>query len=72
MNSHLPRSLLLAALAAATIFTTASAPADETCFSPYIAKIVGQEDFMYIWTLGVEGVGDEQDKLVDRRRQPQF
>ena len=38
--------------------------ADETCMSPYMAKIVGQEDFAYVWTLGVEGLGDEQDKLV--------
>lgn len=38
--------------------------ADETCMSPYMAKIVGQEDFVYIWTLGVDGIGDEQDKLV--------
>jgi selenium-binding protein 1 len=38
--------------------------ADETCMSPYMAKIVGQEDFIYVWTLGVMGVGDEQDKLV--------
>ena len=38
--------------------------ADETCLSPYMAKIVGQEDFIYIWTLGVPGLGDEQDKLV--------
>lgn len=38
--------------------------ADETCMSPYMAKIVGQEDFVYIWTLGVEGMGDGQDKLV--------
>ena len=37
---------------------------DETCMSPYMAKIVGQEDFVYVWTLGVEGIGDEQDKLV--------
>ncbi|SVB15336.1 uncharacterized protein METZ01_LOCUS168190, partial [marine metagenome] len=38
--------------------------ADETCMSPYMAKISGQEDFVYVWTLGVEGLGDEQDKLV--------
>jgi selenium-binding protein 1 len=38
--------------------------ADETCMSPYMAKIVGQEDFVYVWTLGTPGVGDEQDKLV--------
>ncbi len=41
-----------------------SVNADETCQSPYMAKIVGQEDFVYVWTLGMEGVGDEQDKLV--------
>jgi len=29
-----------------------------------MAKIVGQEDFVYVWTLGVEGLGDAQDKLV--------
>ncbi|MBI1733191.1 MAG: selenium-binding protein [Gammaproteobacteria bacterium] len=40
------------------------AHADETCQSPYMAKIVGQEDFVYVWTLGVPGLGDEQDKLV--------
>ncbi len=38
--------------------------ADETCMSPYMAKIAGQEDFVYVWTLGMAGVGDEQDKLV--------
>jgi len=41
-----------------------SAIADETCMSPYMAKITGQEDFVYVWTLGVEGLGDGQDKLV--------
>ena len=40
------------------------AQADETCMSPYMAKIVGQEDYVYVWTLGMEGLGDEQDKLV--------
>jgi len=38
--------------------------ADETCQSPYMPKITGQEEFVYVWTLGVEGMGDEQDKLV--------
>jgi selenium-binding protein 1 len=38
--------------------------ADETCQSPYLPKIVGQEDFVYVWTLGVEGLGDGSDKLV--------
>ena len=45
-------------------FLAPSAHADETCMSPYMAKIVGQEDYVYVWTLGIEGVGDEQDKLV--------
>jgi selenium-binding protein 1 len=42
----------------------ATAEADETCLSPYMPKITGQEDFVYVWTLGVQGLGDEQDKLV--------
>jgi len=46
------------------LIITSSIGADETCLSPYMAKIVGQEDFVYVWTLGVDGVGDEQDKLV--------
>jgi selenium-binding protein 1 len=29
-----------------------------------MAKIVGQEDYVYVWTLGIEGLGDGQDKLV--------
>lgn len=41
-----------------------AALADETCMSPYMAKIVGQEDFVYVWTMGAKGLGDEQDKLV--------
>jgi len=42
-----------------------TAAADETCNSPYIAKLIkGQEDYVYVWTLGVEGLGDGFDKLV--------
>jgi len=42
-----------------------AASADETCNSPYIAKLIkGQEDYVYVWALGVEGVGDGSDKLV--------
>jgi len=41
------------------------AAADETCNSPYISKLIkGQEDYVYVWALGVEGVGDGSDKLV--------
>ena len=34
-----------------------SALADETCASPYMKKITGQEDYVYVWTLGEEGIG---------------
>jgi len=50
--------------ASVLLLGTAPGNADETCMSPYMAKIVGQEDFVYVWTLGLQGVGDEQDKLV--------
>lgn len=53
-----------ACLLTASILSMGNTYADETCQSPYMAKIVGQEDFVYVWTLGVEGLGDEQDKLV--------
>jgi selenium-binding protein 1 len=39
--------------------------ADETCNSPYMTGLIkGQEDFIHVWTLGIEGVGDGSDKLV--------
>jgi selenium-binding protein 1 len=42
-----------------------AASADETCNSPYMANLVkGQEDFVHVWTLGVKGTGDGNDKLV--------
>jgi selenium-binding protein 1 len=41
-----------------------STQANETGLPPDMVKITGQEDFVYVWTLGAEGVGDEQDKLV--------
>lgn len=47
------------------------ARADETCQSPYLPKITGQEDYVYIWTLGAEGVGDGSDKLVTVGANPQ-
>ncbi|MEQ8496954.1 MAG: selenium-binding protein SBP56-related protein, partial [Gammaproteobacteria bacterium] len=55
---------LAAACALAITFIAQPVPADETCMSPYMAKIVGQEDYVYVWTLGIPGLGDEQDKLV--------
>jgi methanethiol oxidase len=39
--------------------------ADETCNSPYLSNLIkGQEDYVYVWTLGVPGMGDGSDKLV--------
>ncbi len=58
---------ILACAMALSVFSAGfplSTSADETCQSPYMAKITGQEDFVYVWTLGVEGLGDGQDKLV--------
>ncbi|MGZ8901029.1 MAG: methanethiol oxidase [Limisphaerales bacterium] len=57
----------IAALAIGTLaLNTTIAPlrADETCSSPYLARIEGQEEFVYVWSLGVEGQGDGSDKLV--------
>src|SRR5690349_444642 len=46
-------------------FTVPQAFADETCNSPYLSSLVkGQEDYLYVWTLGVKGMGDGSDKLV--------
>ena len=52
------------ALALAAPALVPSARADETCSSPYLARLEGQEEFLYVWTLGVEGLGDGADKLV--------
>ncbi len=51
-------------LFAALGLTAAPVRADETCSSPYLARIEGQEEFVYVWTLGVDGLGDGADKLV--------
>ena len=58
------RPAALAALCG-LLAVTGSATADETCNSPYIGNLIkGQEDFAYVWTLGVPGLGDGADKLV--------
>jgi len=66
MQAHNHCRILGTALLAALTLLASMAPvqADETCQSPYMAKITSQEDFVYVWTLGKEGVGDESDKLV--------
>lgn len=63
---HPARSLARAASIAVALcsLTVATVRADETCSSPYLARIEGQEEFLYVWTLGVEGLGDGSDKLV--------
>ena len=62
MKSRLLKGLLCSA--AIFLFSVASTIADETCQSPYMPKITGHEEFVYVWTLGKEGIGDGQDKLV--------
>ena len=51
-------------LALTLSFGISNTRGDETCSSPYLARIEGQEEFVYVWTLGVEGLGDASDKLV--------
>jgi selenium-binding protein 1 len=58
---HAATTLAVTALLA---LTARPSRADETCMSPYMPKITGQEDFVYVWTLGVDGLGDASDKLV--------
>jgi selenium-binding protein 1 len=58
------KGISLGVLSCFAVIGTSPLLADETCASPYMKKITGQEDFVYVWTLGVEGLGDGQDKLV--------
>ncbi len=58
------RGLCLGALLGVVLGVPVGLQADETCQSPYLPKIVGQEDFLYVWTLGMDGVGDASDKVV--------
>ncbi len=58
------KSLFLSISLALSVGVVTNVQADETCMSPYMVKIQGQEDFVYVWTLGIKGLGDEQDKLV--------
>ena len=56
---------IAAATALVALLAAPLALADETCNSPYIANLIkGQEDYVYVWALGVEGLGDGSDKLV--------
>jgi len=61
-HPNLRKSAVAAALALAFC---GAVLADETCNSPYTTRLIkGQEDFVHVWTLGAEGVGDGSDKLV--------
>ena len=60
----IPNSRLLAPACFLLLFSALAARADETCQSPYLPRLVGQEDYVYVWTLGIDGVGDGSDKLV--------
>ena len=52
-------------LCIASVLACGSVSADETCNSPYMSGLIkGQEHFIHVWTLGVEGLGDGSDKLV--------
>src|SRR6187549_1551834 len=55
---------ILCAFGVLVLGVATTARADETCMSPYLPKITGQEDYVYVWTLGIQGVGDGSDKLV--------
>lgn len=59
------------ALLAAFVLAARVVSADETCLSPFLPKITGQEDYVYVYTLGVPGMGDGNDKLVTIGANPQ-
>jgi selenium-binding protein 1 len=59
------RVQVVSAILAASLFVATPARSDETCNSPYISSLIkGQEDFIHVWTLGEQGLGDGFDKLV--------
>ena len=56
---------LALAVCCVSLLASETALADETCNSPYMANLIkGQEDYIQVWTLGVQGMGDGSDKLV--------
>jgi len=58
------RKLTQAAILGVSLAALPVAHADESSCSPFTPLVKGQEDFVYVWTLGVKGIGDESDKLV--------
>jgi len=70
--SKFTRATVLATVTVVAGVGAAPALADETCNSPYLSNLIkGQEDFLYVWTLGVPGMGDGLDKLVTLDVNPQ-
>src|SRR5436190_18509212 len=63
-REQIARLILIVAALWSLAASMNSVRADETCSSPYLARIEGQEEFVYVWTLGAEGLGDGSDKLV--------
>src|SRR5437764_14405386 len=63
-TTKISRGVFAVAFALSLTLSLGVVRADETCSSPYLARIEGQEEFVYVWTLGVEGLGDGADKLV--------
>jgi len=67
-NNRFSLKALAAAVSATVALGVVALPtlshADETACSPFTPLIKGQEDLVYVWTLGVEGIGDGSDKLV--------
>jgi selenium-binding protein 1 len=62
---HFARVATAAAIMLGLATLVVPAGADETCNSPYMSNLIkGQEDYLYVWTLGVQGMGDGSDKLV--------
>src|SRR6266404_9925934 len=61
-SAAISRSVFAAALT--LIFNLGVAWADETCSSPYLARIEGQEEFVYVWTLGGGRIIKKKNKLV--------
>jgi selenium-binding protein 1 len=65
MHHSSRRALVVASVCVGLGIALQSAYADETCNSPYISNLIKeQEDFVHVWTLGVDGLGDGSDKLV--------
>ncbi|MCZ2103363.1 MAG: selenium-binding protein [Comamonadaceae bacterium] len=51
-------------LGAGSLAIPLEAQADATCNSPFMSNLVKDEQYVYVWTLGVKGMGDGSDKLV--------